>query len=353
MKNRHYILIGILVLSSIWIVVHKLTNRNNLFNPVPGSCTIFSASVGEKVLFGNNEDYNNSKTYLWTEPATDGNYGCIYLGFKDYSYQGGINEKGLCFDANALPKLKINPHSELTPPPFYGPPYEEYPIWTPVLILRKAANIDEVIEIASKYQRKNWYPNSGNISYQLFFADENGNAVVISVNEKGELVFTKKKKSENYLISTNYNRAYPENALDYPCVRYNKADEMLKRLKSEKGLTVDYFKSILELVHVEGIFNKTLYSNIFDLKKGIIYLYYLHQFDKVVVLKVDEELAKGKINIRIKDLFSQETVGSTSSDYIGFIFLICISLIIASGVMIATRHFINKRKLKTTVANIR
>jgi hypothetical protein len=25
------------------------------------------------------------------------------LGYKDYSHQGGINEKGLCFDANALP----------------------------------------------------------------------------------------------------------------------------------------------------------------------------------------------------------------------------------------------------------
>ena len=30
---------------------------------VPRSCTIFTASFGDKVLFGNNEDYTNPKTY--------------------------------------------------------------------------------------------------------------------------------------------------------------------------------------------------------------------------------------------------------------------------------------------------
>lgn len=72
---------------------YQIINRKIPVDPVPGSCTIFSASVGDKVLFGNNEDYYKPTTYLWTEPATNENYGCVYLGFKDYSHQGGINEK--------------------------------------------------------------------------------------------------------------------------------------------------------------------------------------------------------------------------------------------------------------------
>ncbi len=348
MKNK-LLLIGILVFSSFWIVDHHMVNRKISHDPVPGSCTIFSASVGDKVLFGNNEDYYKPKTYLWTEPATEENYGCVYLGFKDYSHQGGINEKGLCFDANALPKSGINPHSELIPPPHYKAPHEHYAIWAPVLILRKAATVQEAIKIADRYQRKNWYPNSGDISYQLNFADANGDAVVISVDENGELAYTRKKKGENYLISTNYNKANPKNALEYPCRRYTKAEEMLGAINSENKLTVDYFKSILNSVHQEGIFSQTLYSNIFDLKNGVIYLYHWHQFDEVVVLKVDEELAKGEIMIRIKDLFSEKTTREATSEYIVSILLLCLSVIAGTGVIVATIHYIKKHKLKATV----
>ena len=351
MKNKFYLLAGILFFLSILIVVPQIMNRKTGNDPVPGSCTIFSASVGDKVLFGNNEDYYKPQTYLWTDPATDGNYGCIYIGFEDYSHQGGINEKGLCFDSNALPKTKVNPHSELTPPPFYNPPYENYMIWIPVLILRKAATIDEAIAIANQYQRKNWHPSSEYVGYQLNFADANGDAVVMSVDANGELAFTRKEKDETYLISTNYNKANPENALEYPCQRYTKTEEMLRAINSENELTVDYFKSILNSVHQEGIFSTTLYSNIFDLKNGIIYLYHWHQFDEVVVLKVEEELAKGRIMVRIKDLFSDETVKNASRGYIISIIFMCLSIIAAIGVMVVVIHYIKKNKSKTTVGN--
>jgi hypothetical protein len=69
------------------------------------------------------------------------------------------------------------------------------------------------------------------------------------------------------------------------------------------------------------------------------------------VLKVDEELAKGKIAVRIKDLFSTETVDNASKEYIGYIILLCLSIAIGTGVTVAAIYYIKKRKLKTTVAN--
>ena len=176
------------------------------------------------------------------------------------------------------------------------------------------------------------------MDYQINLADAKGDAVVISVDENGELAFTRKKKGDKYLVSTNFNRANPKNAFDYPCRRYNIAAGMLERLNKENDLSVDYFKSILDSTHVEGTFNNTLYSNIFDLRNGIIYLYYWHQFDEVVVLKVDEELAKGKITVGIKDLFSQETVDKASKEYKGHIFLICIGIIVGIGIIIGSIH---------------
>ena len=351
MKKKNYILSGIIVFVAIGIIFIQKTNIKAENNPVPGSCTIFSAAIGDRVLFGNNEDYYISKTFLWTEPATNEIYGCIYLGFKDYSHQGGINEKGLCFDANALPKSKINPHDELSLPPNYEKPYENIILWIPVLILRKAATVEEAIEIAKKYQRINWYPISGNIKYQLNFADAKGDAVVISVDENGELAFTKKNENENFLISTNYNKSNPENALEYPCERYNITEEKLKQIKTENSLTVDLFKSILDTVHEKGIFNRTLYSNIFDLKNGIIYMYYKHQYNEVVVLNVKEELAKEHFNIRIRDLFSKETTGKASREFIISIFLLSLGLIGGTVLMVVAIHYIKKRIQKTTVAN--
>lgn len=83
---------------------------------------------------------------------------------------------------------------------------------------------------------------------------------------------------------------------------------MLEKIEDEEDLTVDYFRSILDAAHVESAVGNTLYSNVFDLKNGVIYLYYWHQFEEVVTLEVAEEVAKKSSPTRIKDLFSPETV---------------------------------------------
>lgn len=348
-NSKRTTLIGIMIFSVLCITVLQSAMRYNRFDPVPGSCTIFTASIGDKVLFGNNEDYYKPKTYLWTEPATEENYGSVYLGFKDYSHQGGINEKGLCFDANALPKSRINLHSELELPPQYEAPYEDFEIWLPVLILRKAATVKEAIAIANKYQRTNWYPDAGAIKYQLHFADAIGDAVVISVDESGELVFTRKAEGEDFLISTNFNKVNPANAFAYPCERYNITKEMLEEIDSEDELSADFGKAVLDAVHQKGIFSGTLYSNIFDLKDGILYLYHWHQFDEVVVLNVEEELAKEKYLVRVKDLFSKETAGNAKSEYIVTIVLWSLAWILGTVFIIALLHYIRNGKLKHRV----
>lgn len=126
---------------------------------------------------------------------------------------------------------------------------------------------------------------------------------------------------------------------------------MLNQLNGEDDLSVDYFKSILDSVRVEGLFNTTLYSNIFDLVNGRIYLYHWHQFDEVVALNVDEELAKDHYVIRIKDLFSQETVESATREYRWYNFLMYFSIIGVIALIIGLIIFLKKSKLKTTGGN--
>jgi hypothetical protein len=138
-----------------------------------------------------------------------------------------------------------------------------------------------------------------------------------------------------------------------PCPRYDKASEMLAGIENENDLSPGLFRSILESVHVEGIFNNTLYSNIFDLKNGVIYLYHKHQYNESVVLKVGEELARKRYNVRIKELFSKETVATASKAYFGSIFLLCISIILGTVVMVLLiQHIMKRRRPDRGVHNV-
>ena len=67
-----------------------------------------------------------------------------------------------------------------------------------------------------------------------------------------------------------------------------------------------------------------------------------------MLLKVDEELAKGKITVRNKDLFSQEAVHKASKEYKQHIFLICIGIIAGIGI-IGSIFYFKRHKQKPAV----
>jgi hypothetical protein len=261
------------------------------------ACTIITVSNENKVLFGNNEDWNNPNTYLWFELQEEGKFGGVYLGFDNFFPQGGMNEKGLCFDANALPKMTLNNHPELLSPKR----------WVVEHIMDVSNNISNAIQVAQEY---NW---GTSMAYQLHFADVTGDAVVISPGTDGEINFTRKKPNDKFLVSTNFNVGYPPNGWT-PCWRYQVATEMLNSIDHENNLTIEAVRDILNATHVEGAY-ATKYSNIFDLINRDIYIYQNHNFDRVVRLNLDEEIAKGKENyIRISDLFSQMTTTETKAE---------------------------------------
>jgi predicted choloylglycine hydrolase len=288
-------MIGIIVFM-VWLFSDQLELPGATFE----SCTIFTVHYGDTVLFGNNEDYNNPNTYYWVSPSTMQFYGGVYVGYDNFDPQGGINEKGLSFDYNALPKVALNSKSGL--PPLHGNPG--------FIILRECTTVKEAIELAKSY---NW---GTSLSYQIHLADATGDAVVISAGPDGELAFERKEKGDRYLVSTNFNLAHHQkNEREGLCRRYDTAVEMLEKIEDENDVTVEYTASILDAVHAEGAKVNTLYSNVFDLKNGIIYLYYWHQFDEVVTLIVADEIAKNPDPTRIKDLFSQKTVDQASREY--------------------------------------
>jgi uncharacterized membrane protein YuzA (DUF378 family) len=268
-----------------------------LFSPVLLPCTIFTSSEGNLVLFGNNEDWYVPGTYIWTIPPKEDQFGVVYFGFDDLRPQGGINEKGLVYDVNALPESPLNPHPEL--------PKGKHGFYS---LLKKCSTVEEVIEqIKSFSWEKSW-------SFQFHVADRTGDAAVISVGPEGEIAVTRKEKGDAFLISTNFNRAIPDNGT-YPCWRYDTAFKMLEKIPEHKALTPQYAASILKAVHQQGGSVNTVYSNVYDLSNGVIYLYHWHQFDEAVIVDVDDILKKRQSPIPIESLFTQKTVDRAVDEY--------------------------------------
>jgi hypothetical protein len=253
-------------------------------NQMPQSCTIFTAAIGDRVLFGNNEDYYLDGTYMWFFPSqpletpngTIQTHGAMFFGFDNNNHpgdgyvQGGMNDQGLCYDANGLPVIPLNPHPEQEESHQYFHLFLE--------ILWECSTVNETID---------WFESHylGNaIGCQMHFADASGDAVVISGGDDGELAYTHIDNS-TYLVSTNFNLANHSNGW-YPCWRYEAATFFLEDISSEEDLTVETFEYILDIVSVD----ETSYSNIFDPIQRDIYVYYEHNFNKVVRLNLYEEL---------------------------------------------------------------
>jgi hypothetical protein len=239
------------------------------------ACTIFVATRGGRVLFGNNEDWNNPHTRLWFVPPKGSHYGVVYVGFDDNYPQGGMNERGLCFDGAALPaaeqaaipgKKKANP-------------------WIVDRMMRECATVDEALALLEQYD----LPVLERA--QLLLADRSGASAIV---ERNHVI----RRAGDYQIATNFrqSRISPETARD---PRYQTVNE---RLAGTGPLSVELFRSLLDATHQEGP-SSTLYSTIYDLQSGDIYLYVAHDYSHVAKMNLPEELKKGKRRIALKTLF--------------------------------------------------
>jgi hypothetical protein len=254
---------------------------------------VFTVSKGDRVFFGGNDDYIEPDSTYWVDPGRGTNYGAVWIGTPD-NVQQGVNEKGLAYDANGLPRVTANPHPERKP---VGGGYTHYPIQ----ILRECATVAEVIDWVQTHQ---WHSTMHD---QMQFADATGDAVIISAGPDGELVFTRKPSGDGFLVSTNFNVANPSNGYGYPCERFETAQDLLGQLLSQDGeLTARDAAGVLDAVHQPGGSSWTIESLVADLPNGVVYLYYFHQFDRPVVLNVAEEIAKDRAQVPLSRLFPND-----------------------------------------------
>jgi len=234
-------------------------------------------------LVGNNEDWKNPNTKIWYEPAEEGKYGRVYFGFDNFYPQGGMNEKGLVFDGFATSPNEVKKSLNK---PTYGTNLMDK-------VMSECATVDEALKIFDRYSLKFME------QAMFFIADERGDSAII----EGDEVLRKEGK---YQIITNFYQSQVKNG-NIRCGRYKIADAMLK---DAGDISVDLCKHVLAATHNEGP-NPTLYSNVYDLKRRVVYLYHFHNFQNEVRIDLNAELAKGAHRLDLPDLFPKTYVAES------------------------------------------
>jgi hypothetical protein len=245
--------------------------------PTGESCTVFYASDGQVALGGNNEDYRHPFTKVWFLPPEEGKHGRVYFGFENYIWQGGMNDQGLFFDALAVDQsVRVSRNAK-----------PAYPGSLPDKALAECATVDCVVQLFERYHAYDTW------RHQFFFGDATGESAIV----EPQAVL---RKEGAYQVVTNFYQSTtpPQSST---CDRYRTATQMLKDASSlsADGLSVALFRDILDAVHMDA----TIYSNVYDLTNRVVYLYYLGDYDHVVVLDLEKELAQGARTLDLPSLF--------------------------------------------------
>ena len=252
------------------------------------SCTIIMVSDSKVTLAGSNEDSAFPLTIVWFVPPTEGNYGRVCLGYKMMfnSLQGGMNEKGLFLDGNALGRQGWQ--SDERKKVMYGSLLDK--------LLATCATVEDVKEFFNSY-------NTPALDQARIPVMDKSGASMIVEWYNGEVVFL--ESDESYQIATNFVGSEYK-GVEKPCWRYNKAVELLK---GRETFSTDIVREVLDATHQQSRFSSTVYSFICDLEKGTICIYNYFDFSNPVEFNLREELDKGFREYYLSHLFSARNEG--------------------------------------------
>lgn len=247
-------------------------------------CSMFKLTMYGKTMVGNNEDYWNPNTRIWFERGTAKEHGAVYLGFDDFWPQGGMNDAGLVYDGFAMDYLAIN---DTLGKKSLGNSFLRD-------IMRSCTMVEEVKKYFSQYNLH------GLETSMLLFVDKTGKYLVV---EGDSLIIG---NDQAYVLSNFYpSQVKSEKDIDIPFYHRGK-----KLLESRKDTSISFCASVMDSMHQERAWGGgTMYTSIYDLKEGLVYLYYFRDYTHVVKFNLIQELKKEDYSLIIPKLFLDNKKG--------------------------------------------
>ncbi len=253
------------------------------------SCSMYKITVGDKTMVGCNEDAWRTSPRIWFEIG-DGttSYGAAFTGSRydgsnGFAPQSGMNEFGLCFSRLAASPPKENPTSSVIKKTINNP--------TQYLkdILHNCKTVAEVQSYIEAYD------------YSFFNED-----VFIYIDQSGDYLVV-----EPYCLTLGHEPTYVLSNFCPSCTPQAKAlklDRYLKGvtfLQNKQDSSLSFCTALSDTMHVCRARNGdgTLLTSIWDLKNGIVTLYFYHNYKNYIQFNIKDEIAKGNHQLEIPALF--------------------------------------------------
>jgi predicted choloylglycine hydrolase len=260
------------------------------------ACSLFHVSTPDTVIAGRNHDWfdegSSLKYLIEFYPSATGRNGTFFnvanLMTMHLAFEG-INDKGLFMGLAAVPKTTItNDNSKML---INGCGIIRN-------ILEKCSTVDEAVDEFKKYSV--YVDQSSPIGFpnHYMLADSSGKSAVIElVNSEIRVM----KKKGNFQCMTN---AYLSEVKcdDVPFwAKDNRYNILISCLENNNKVNINDSLSILSKVAQTMPFSCTQTSIVYDLKNKIITIVWQRQYDKRIIINLEEELKKGE---QVKEISS-------------------------------------------------
>jgi hypothetical protein len=248
-------------------------------------CTVYKITKNGKTFVGNNEDWWDPNTRLWFDQGKSKEYGCIFVGMENLFPQGGMNEKGLVFDAFAVDRKPIKKKTGKLA--FYPDLFRD--------VMKKCQNVHEVYALLDKFDMSDL--NGG----MLLYVEKSGKYLVVEVDTM--MI----GNDEHYLLS-NFCPSRTTNTHDLKIPYYQKGRRLMEKTIDT---SLNYLTSLSDTLHQDWgkSLGGTLYTTIYDTDAGTVNLYFYHDYSKTVRFNLKDELRKKDRILVIPELFPENDEG--------------------------------------------
>lgn len=250
---------------------------------------------------GCNEDAWRTTSRIWFETKNDSTtYGACFTGSRydgnnGFAPQSGMNDAGLCFSrlASYAPEkpttLKKNLQTITNPTLFLKD------------ILHRFSSIEEVANYLNDFDRSTF---DGDV---FLYVDKQGNYLIV------EPYITSKGKDSTYVLS-NFCPSVTSVEQARKLDRYKHGVDYLK---TTIDTSLSYLTAVSDTMHVcrkhKG--DGTLLTTIWNLERGLVNVYFYHDYKHVVQFNIEEELAKGNHILQTTSLFPANKEYETFCNY--------------------------------------
>jgi hypothetical protein len=301
---------------------------------------MYKVTVGDKTMVGTNFDAYYLTPRIWFENAANAyTYGAAFSGGRidgvnGYAPQSGMNEFGLSFSRLAAPTpeknmVDMSGKKPITNPNFYLKD-----------ILHTCKTTAEVQNYINKY-------NHSYFQQDVFiYIDKSGKYLIV------EPYTTTIGNDAKYVLS-NFCPSVTDDAYRNKLARYHNGAAFLK---DKIDTTVGFCTALSDTMHVcrENLGDGTLLTSLWDLRSGIISLYFYHDYKNIVQFNLKDELAKGDHFLQISKLFPPNAefqklcniITPQTNQSMNMLLVLCAVVLLFSALFFFITYFIKRNSNK-------